>query len=61
MGTQGATKQTTEEIVTSIRLSRETHARLAALAASQHRSVSGQIRFILDEVLTDETDEKAAA
>jgi hypothetical protein len=53
------------EIVTSIRLSRDEHAFLKKLAASQQRTITGQIRFMVAQLRDEpepngEPDEAAA-
>lgn len=59
------TKQTTKNDLTlSIRLPRETHARLGEVAERQRRSLNGQIVFLIEQhlALADQPDEiKAAA
>ena len=47
-------ERTQPEIVTSIRLSAEEHAFIKALAEQQHRSVSGQIRFMVAQWRTEQ-------
>ncbi len=47
------------EIVTSIRLSADEHAFLKALAETQHRSISGQIRFMVAQLRAESTEEAA--
>jgi len=47
------------EVVTSLRLSRKQHEALKALAARENRSVSGQLRHIIERLTTEER--KAAA
>ena len=57
-------KQTTKNDLTlSIRLPRETHARLGEVAAQQRRSLNGQSVFLIEEHLTTvpEAEEAAAA
>lgn len=49
------------EIVTSIRLSHDEHEALKALAASQHRSLSGQLRALIEQAVAADPDSKAAA
>jgi hypothetical protein len=49
-----------DEIVTSIRLSQDEHAFLKALAESQQRSVSGQIRFMVAQLRAAEPTDVAA-
>jgi hypothetical protein len=49
----------TDEIVTSVRLSASEHAALKRLAASEHRSLSGQIRLLIERAVA-EADRAAA-
>lgn len=59
--TQTSTKpRSADEIVTSLRMTREQHDALKALAARENRSVSGQLRHVIEQ-LTDEPETKAAA
>lgn len=48
-----------DEVITSIKLSRSDHDALKAIAAQQHRSMSGQIRYWIDGHRDD--DDRAAA
>ena len=43
--------KTPKQVVTSIRLPEEMHTKLAEVAAKQHRSVSGQVRLLVEELL----------
>ena len=43
----------------SIELTCETYAWLADLADKEHRSVSGQVRFFLDQLCQTKTDESS--
>lgn len=47
------------EVVTSIRLTRAQHDALRLLAASQHRSISQQVRFLVENAVALE-ERKAA-
>jgi hypothetical protein len=49
------------EIVTSIRLSHEEHAFLKKLAASQQRTITGQIRFMVAQLRDQPAPDEAAA
>jgi predicted DNA-binding protein len=57
------TSSRADPIVTSLRLDRETHARLVDYAQSQHRTLSQQLRKIIDELLAaaDRDVEREAA
>lgn len=57
MATQSEPKP---EIVTSIRLSHDEHAFVKKLAASQQRTITGQIRFMIAQ-LRAASDENLAA
>lgn len=46
------------QVVTSLRLSREQHEALKALAARENRSVSGQLRHVIEQLT--ERERKAA-
>lgn len=60
MDTKASTQQEME-IVTTIRLPRDLHGRMKALAASQHRTFSQQMRLAFEEHLgAHEVVEQAA-
>lgn len=46
-------QDTRDEIVASVRLPREQHERLHALARAEHRTLSGHLRLILDRYFAD--------
>jgi predicted DNA-binding protein len=43
-------------VATSLRISREQHERLKALAAREHRSISQQLRHTIEEITADVAD-----
>lgn len=47
-------------MVTSLRLTRDEHARLKVIAASEHRSLSGQLRYMIDMYFSELEKAKAA-
>lgn len=47
-------------VVTSLRLSREQHDALKAVAARENRSVSGQLRHIIERLAAEEQEREAA-
>lgn len=54
----------TAEVVTSLRLTADQHRRLKALAARERRSVSQQLRFVIDQLTAESSadpDQKVAA
>lgn len=60
-GTRGDGKgDTAKVVVTSIRLDSDTHERFKVYAASQRRSLSNQIRVLIEDAI-DTHDERAAA
>lgn len=53
---------TTGEIVISVRLSREQHDALRMVAEASHRTVSGELRMLIERHVADsEPDREAAA
>lgn len=64
MAHEGNTKQTSEQgdsVVTTIRLPREVHERFRQRAAENERSVSGEIRLLVNRSLADDDEPLAAA
>lgn len=60
--TQISTKpRSADEVVTSLRMTREQHDALKALAARENRSVSGQLRHVIEQLTDVDHETKAAA
>lgn len=52
--TKRAIQRDTDEVITSIRIPRETHERFRAYAVSRQRTVSGELRLLIDQSLEQE-------
>lgn len=61
MATKRKTSTPDATRITSIRLAESQYEALRVLAFQERRSVSAQLRFIVDEALAQKTGEKAAA